>query len=182
MTTAMDANLDEGSVLNSVRRLVRAINHFSSEIERGAGVTAAQLFVLQQLRDGNPIGPKELARRALTDIPAVMEVAEKLEQKNLVERRRSVKDLRVREIWLSAAGKILLRQSPDPIQSRLLWALKKLEPQSRAALGRILKQFLKEAGLEGERAALLNEEGFPPAQDKTETNRRSLTSFEQVPT
>jgi DNA-binding MarR family transcriptional regulator len=157
MTEAIRPAQDGDSILNSFRRIVRAISRFNKDTRARIGLSTAQLFVLQQLQDGNPVGLKELARRASTDAATVAAITEKLEQKNLVQRRRSVTDLRVREIWLSPGGKILLHQAPDTPQSRLLRGISKLEPKTRESLGRVLRQLVKESGLEGESPAMFLE-------------------------
>jgi DNA-binding MarR family transcriptional regulator len=161
MTPNYNASPEAIDVLNSIRRLVRALRLFSRESEKRSGLTAAQLFVLQQLADGEPIKLKELARRTMTDLSSVSVVADRLEAKGLLERRRSALDGRVREIWLSAKGKVLLRQAPDPLQRRLVTAVSKFKPEGRKALATSLKDLLREAGLDGERPSLMFDEELP---------------------
>lgn len=153
-----DADSPEGAlVLNSIRRLVRALRLFSRDVEKRSGLSAAQLFVLQQLREGVPIKLKELARRTMTDLSSVSVVADRLEEKGLIQRRRSEKDGRVREVWLSQHGKILLKQTPDPVQERLLRAVQSMKPSERKNLSASLQSLLQHAGLDGEKPALFFE-------------------------
>jgi DNA-binding MarR family transcriptional regulator len=145
------------AILNAIRRLVRALHLYSREAETRLGLSGAQLFILQLLADGSPVSLKELAKRAMCDLSSASVVVEKLVRKELLARRRSEKDGRVLEIWLSAQGKLLLRQRPDALQTRLIQALARMKASRRRALSQGLSELLGQAGLQGERPALLFE-------------------------
>jgi DNA-binding MarR family transcriptional regulator len=157
MNLKKTADPDAARVLNSIRRLVRALRLYSRESEGRMGLSGAQLFVLQQLRDGSPVSLKELSRRTMTDVSSASAVVERLAGKGLVARRRSEKDGRMLELWLSAEGKMLLRQRPDALQVRLISAMRTLDPAELQALASGLESLLKAAGLSGEKASLLFE-------------------------
>ncbi len=65
-------------VMDSIRRLVRLLRVFDSEAQKTAGFSAAQVFVLRQLRDGDEASINELARRTCTDQSSVSVVVAKL--------------------------------------------------------------------------------------------------------
>lgn len=150
------------SVLDSIRRLVRAIRIYSREAEGRSGLSAAQLFVMHALRDESPVPLKELARRTMTDTSSVSVVVERLCQKGLVLRRRSEKDGRLLELWLSAEGKVVLKQRPDALQSRLIEAMTGMKKSQRMALANGLSELLRVAGMSAETPAMLYEPDEAP--------------------
>src|SRR4051812_50017021 len=66
---------DTQSIMDGVRRVVRALREDSRSTEETLGLSSAQLFVLQRLRDGGPGSVGELAERTLTHQSSVSAVA-----------------------------------------------------------------------------------------------------------
>lgn len=135
------------SILDSTRRIVRALRVYSRKAEERSGLSAAQLFVLQQLEDGQSVHLKTLATRTMTDLSSVSVVVGRLAQKGLLSRRRSARDGRALEIRLSPEGQRRLRNEPDSLQSRLIKGIATLKPAQRKALATGLRQWLDAAGL-----------------------------------
>lgn len=150
---------DAALVLNSIRRLVRSLRVHSREVEQRSGLSAAQLFVLQILQESAPLSLKELRQRTFTDLSSVSVVVERLAQKELLQRRRSAKDGRVLELWLSSKGKALLRQQPDAMQSRMIRSVEKMSSEGRLAFRQGFENFLTGAGLADEEPEMLFESG-----------------------
>jgi DNA-binding MarR family transcriptional regulator len=157
MISKRQGSVEAASIINSIRRVVRALHMYSREAERRFGMSAAQVFVLQQLQEGAPLSLKELAARTMTDLSSASVVVERLAKKNLLIRRRSERDGRVLELCLSTHGKLLLRQQPDPLQLRLVRSVALMTASKRKALSQGLEALLKGAGLEGEQASLFFE-------------------------
>ena len=93
------------TVLDSIRRIVRALRESSRETERSIGLGAAQLFVLQRLAGAPPLSINELADRTLTHQSSVSVVVSRLVEGGLVARTRAATDGRRVEITLTAAGR-----------------------------------------------------------------------------
>jgi DNA-binding MarR family transcriptional regulator len=113
-------------VMDSLRRIVRALRLSSTDLERTHGVSVAQHFVLEQLADGQPRSIRELARETLTDPSSVSVVVARLVEHKLVTRRADASDGRRARVALTNGGRTLLSRAPEPIQARLLASLRRL--------------------------------------------------------
>src|SRR2546430_16297422 len=74
-------------VVDSVRRIVRALRESSREAERKVGVSGAQLFVLQQLAAGPARAGSELAERPPTPQSSVSGGGQRPAGAGLIARR-----------------------------------------------------------------------------------------------
>ncbi len=131
------------AVLDSIRRIVRALRESSRNTERSVGLGAAQLFVLQRLAGAPPLSINELADRTLTHQSSVSVVVSRLVRGGLVERTRAAEDGRRVEITLTPAGRALLARAPAAAQDRLIGALGLLGVAARkdlaSHLGRLVE-------------------------------------------
>jgi len=146
-------------VLDSIRRLVEALRLSTRDSERDLGISGAQLFVLQKLSPQKGLSLNELAERTFTHQSSVSVVVTRLEEKGLVDRRRSESDGRRVEIRLTRKGRSLLARAPSPVQDRLLAGLDRLSPTERSQLAALLQRLNTEAGIEGEAPTLFFEGG-----------------------
>jgi DNA-binding MarR family transcriptional regulator len=139
-------------VLDGVRHLVRALRLSHQEALRRVGLSAAQVFVLQSLNDGDPLSLGELAKSTATDQSSVSVVVARLVEARLVSRRRSLRDGRRLELSLTPAGRALLRKAPPSLaQESLVQALEDLAPSERRELARLLGRVVVAMGA-GDRA------------------------------
>ena len=99
-------------VVDSVRRIVRALRESSREAERKVGISGAQLFVLQQLAGGPAQSVSDLAERTLTHQSSVSVVVQRLVSSGLVARSPSRSDGRRTELRLTSRGRRVLRFAP----------------------------------------------------------------------
>src|SRR3954466_11028718 len=83
---------DLTAVVNSLRRVVRAIRVSSHEAEVSLGITGAQLFVLKELRDHPGASLRQIAALTLTDQSSVSVVVSRLVDRKLVTREKSSQD------------------------------------------------------------------------------------------
>jgi DNA-binding MarR family transcriptional regulator len=110
-------------VVDSVKALVKALRDSGREVEQRLGITSAQLYVLQALRD-RPASINELAARTYTHQSSVSMVVARLVENRLVTRAAARTDARKVSISLTAAGRNLVKRSPDVPQTRLIRALR----------------------------------------------------------
>jgi DNA-binding MarR family transcriptional regulator len=129
--------------------------------QSSAGISAAQLFVLEQLRAG-ALSLNELAARTLTDRTSVAAVVERLSARRLVIRRIDPDDRRRASVELTANGRRVLARSPHAPMTTLMSALERLPPPRRASLSASLAELVEILGVAGDPAALLfNDEAQP---------------------
>jgi DNA-binding MarR family transcriptional regulator len=135
-------------VMDALRRIVRDLRLSARDAERGAGISGAQLFVLQMLAEQPATSLNELAERTLTDQSSVSVVVKRLTDRKLVARKASRVDARRIELNLTAAGRKLLERCPEPTQARLLGAIRRLQPSELSSLTAGLACLLREMGIQ----------------------------------
>ena len=118
-----DGRSDMSVVVDSIRALVKGLRDSGRDAEQKLGITSAQLYVLQELRE-KPASINELAARTYTHQSSVSMVVGRLVENRLVTRSISRADARRVSISLTAAGRAVLRRSPDAAQTRIITALR----------------------------------------------------------
>lgn len=150
-------------VLQALRAIVGMLHRSARSVEQRTGLTNAQLFILQQLREAEPRSINELAGMVMTQQSTVSLVVSRLEARGLVRRARAADDARRVEVTLSPAGRRLLRAAPETPVAHILAGLDQLTPASIAKLHRGLRDFSEALGIEGTADALLFEDAAAAA-------------------
>jgi MarR family transcriptional regulator, lower aerobic nicotinate degradation pathway regulator len=145
---AGNASADAAETLDAFRRLVRALRESSREAEKRAGISGAQLFVLQQLRHGETLSMTELARRTLTHPSSVSVVVARLTKAGLVTRARSEADARRVDLKLTRKGRTAVDRAPRMFQERLISGVARLPPKQRSGLSGGLRALVEVLGLD----------------------------------
>lgn len=122
------------SVLQRFRVLIRTAQRHSQWIERQSGVTGAQLWAIQELKDQPGLKVGELAKRMALHQSTASNLIDKLESTVLLRKERQASDNRVVRLYLTEAGEALLAQAPSPARGVLPEALRLMDPE---ALGRL---------------------------------------------
>lgn len=138
---------DSQAILDSLRQLVRGLRIASSAAERKAGLSGAQLLVLQLLAEGPALSLNALAQRTRTDQSSVSVVVQRLVERSLVKRRRAEDDARRVELEITPAGRARLDEAPAPLPDPMLAAIEQLPPRSRQGLAETLSHLVRDAGL-----------------------------------
>ena len=146
------------AVLDSIRRIVRAVRLSSRSSESTVGLSAAQLFVLQRLAERDGLSINELAGETLTHQSSVSVLVSKLAARRLVRRAISPRDRRRTVLSLTAKGRRALSGAPEPMQVRLIAALADLSDADVARLARLLARWTEAAGIAGTAPTLFGEE------------------------
>jgi DNA-binding MarR family transcriptional regulator len=136
---------DTRGVLDAIRRIVQVLRSTAVQAERQAGLSAAQLFVLQKLGDGATISVNDLAARTHTHQSSVSVVVQRLVDQRLVRRQRSPSDGRRADVTITAAGLRKLRIAPQAAQDRLIESLQRMPAGDRRRLAALLNQFVNGA-------------------------------------
>lgn len=122
--------------LIALRRILRATQLSERALAHSAGLTPAQLRVLQILGSGNGAGfsSKTLATRMGVSQATVTALVDRMVARGLVERVRSETDRRQTNITLTAAGENALEIAPDALQQRYVAAFENLQDWEQAQL------------------------------------------------
>jgi DNA-binding MarR family transcriptional regulator len=164
--------LSQERILDSIRKIVRALRLSSRSVEKHFGLSGAQLFVLQKLKETSTLTINELAERTLTHQSSVSVVVSRLVEKDLVKRSLSKKDARKIEVTLTSSGKKLLKSPHQTAQERLVGAVEKFSPQEQEYLATLLEKMLAIAELDEVPATLFFEE------DSLETLKKENKHYE----
>jgi DNA-binding MarR family transcriptional regulator len=104
--------------LVAIRRILRAAEFASRDLARRSGLTPSQIIVLQIVaREGEP-GAGAIADAARLSQATVTALLDKLEERNLLIRRRDPNDRRRVSVELTAQGRSTLTDAPDVLQDR----------------------------------------------------------------
>lgn len=152
-------------LLDAIRQLVRALRLSDREISQRLGISAAQLFVMHQLKSSEPMSLGELAAATFTDQSSVSTVVSRLVEQELVSRDRASDDARRLELRLTRSGKALLKRAPATVQERLIAAIERLPAKRRKDLTSSLRAIVEETGLSGS-APMFFEETPRPARSR----------------
>lgn len=138
---------DTVRVMDSLRRIVRALSSSLRGAQRADGITGAQLFVLRQIAAAPGLSMNELAARTLARQSTVSEVVAKLTQRGLVLRGMHPDDARQAVLTLTASGRRAIAGVAATTQERLADGFVKLPAAQRIALAEGLEAWLAAAGL-----------------------------------
>ncbi|HZP49318.1 MAG TPA: MarR family winged helix-turn-helix transcriptional regulator [Vicinamibacterales bacterium] len=125
---------DVRGALDAFRRIVQTLRLSSRDAERRVGLSAAQLFALQQLAGMSGASVNDLAARTFTHQSSVSVVVQRLVARRLVAKAPAADDRRRVRLSVTDAGRALLRRSPEPVQERLIAGIAALPARERRAL------------------------------------------------
>ena len=129
---------DTTAALDALRRITRALRVAAGGVEKSTGLSAAQLFVLEQVAAAPNSSLSELAARTMTDRTSVAAVVDRLLARALVERHRSTIDRRRVEIAPTAEGLAVLDRAPHPPTRRVLDGMLAMRERDLRQLARSL--------------------------------------------
>lgn len=154
-SVTLDTTDPVASAVVSIRRLVRVLRLTAQRTQSLSGISAAQLFVLQQLGTDTHLSMNDLAARTLTDRSSVADVVDRLVAQGLVDRAVDPQDRRRALVRITAGGRRVLARVPDAPTTALIGALRKLTLAERRTLARSLRRLTAALGADDEPATLL---------------------------
>lgn len=160
-------------VMDALRRIVRDLRLSARDAERRAGVSGAQLFVLQTLSEANASSLNDLAERTSTDQSSVSVVVRRLCERKLVARKASEDDGRRVELSLTASGRKLLARCPEPTQVRLVGGLRRMRAAELASLTVGLRGLVQQMGIEDAATRMLFDEEAPTKPKRRAPSRKA---------
>lgn len=147
-------------VVRNFRVAMRAVQAHSAWVERQCGVSAAQLWALWEVDRSPGLSVSEVARRLSIRPSTASNLLDKIETKDLIQRRRLGPDQRVVQLFATDAGRQLLATAPVPAQGALMDALPRLGETQLDELSRSLEALIDILHAKDERTAL---DPMPPA-------------------
>jgi len=115
------ANRDSFSVwiFRSLRRIMRSVDVYSHRLSAEYNTTSPQLLCLQTLADDGPLTNSAMAKLVHLSPSTVVGIFDRLENRGLIMRERSVQDRRIVLVHITEAGRELVATVPSLLQNRL---------------------------------------------------------------
>lgn len=121
-------------LLVSLRKVIRAIDLYSKKLNKDSGLTAPQLFVLQEISAHDGVMVKDIASSINLSSATVTNILDRLEVRALVIRERSKVDKRKVGLYLTELGTKTLENAPKPLQEHFIDRFEKLEEWEQTQL------------------------------------------------
>lgn len=126
--------------LVAIRRIMRAAEQSSRSLSRQAGMTASQVVVLQIIAAEGEISPSAIAQKARITQATVTALLDRLQKRALVTRTQGAADRRRVFVTLTEAGRKLLDDTPDALQTRFAARFNELKDWQQASINAALEQ------------------------------------------
>lgn len=137
-----DSNSLEMQIIDSLRRILRAIDIYSVWLRRKYGINASQLSCLQELAESGPLSIGQLSKKVFLSASTLTGVVDKLEEKGLLMRVRNLPDRRVILIQLTESGRETVRIAPKTVQMKLFAGLSSLSTETKDEINRSLARLI----------------------------------------
>ncbi len=112
--------------MQSLRRIVKALENYSRSVEQEFELTGPQLWALWELGHEGPLALKDLAARMHLEPSTVVGVVDRLVLKGLVVRNPDPQDRRRISLAPTPKGEDILAAAPPPAQGHLLKGLESM--------------------------------------------------------
>ena len=154
-------------ILQSLRRIIRAIEIHSHQLANSHGITGPQLSCLLAIRDQGKLTAARLAKIVYLSPSTLVGILDRLEEKGLVNRSRSARDRRQVLIEVTPAGEALAAVAPSLLQDTLRNALVALPELERVSISQSLEKVVDLMEARSISAAPVLETGplNPPPED-----------------
>ncbi|PTB85274.1 MarR family transcriptional regulator [Pseudidiomarina aestuarii] len=122
-------------LLLALRKVIRATDLYSKQLNKLAGLTAPQLLILREVAAApEGITASAVAQNITLSPATVSNVIDRLEHKQLIRRERSTQDRRRVVLWLTAAGAERMHAAPRPLQEDFIERFQDLEDWEQSQL------------------------------------------------
>jgi DNA-binding MarR family transcriptional regulator len=127
MSRQVNQDVAISEVMQSLRRIFKAIQDYSHEVSEKFGITGPQLWALKTISQNESLSLSDLGKRMYLHPSTITGVIDRLEKKRYVARIRDQVDRRVIYVQLTAEGKRLAKRAPNPAQGKMIYGLKNLK-------------------------------------------------------
>lgn len=132
-----------GSILLSLRRIIRSIDQHNKQLGRRYELTVPQLVCLRQMLVDGEMTPGQLAKSVYLSQATVTGIIDRLADKGLVSRERSTQDRRKILVRLTERGIQMANDMPWPLQERFSESLADLKEEDIEQIDSMLKRVVE---------------------------------------
>ncbi|MEA3545184.1 MAG: MarR family winged helix-turn-helix transcriptional regulator [Thermodesulfobacteriota bacterium] len=141
-----DPQVPKGSydlrILQSLRRIIRAVDIHSRKLATQHKITGPQLACLMVVKEEAPLMSGHLAKKVYLSPSTVVGIVDRLEEKKMVVRNRSSKDRRQVYISITSKGEQLIADAPSLLQDTLAEGLVKLPEIEQVSITMALEKLV----------------------------------------
>jgi DNA-binding MarR family transcriptional regulator len=130
-------------ILESLRRIMRAVDIHSRQLKQKHNITAPQLVCLLTIVEKQTITVAKLAKEIHLSASTVVGILDRLKDKELISRERDDKDRRVVKVTATEKGKAFCESAPSPLQDKLGSSLIKLSELEQLTISVSLKRIVE---------------------------------------
>lgn len=121
-------------LLVALRKVIRAIDMRSRQLNKDVGLTGPQLLVLQEVGKNPGVMVKQIAQSINLSPATITSILDRMEARALVDRVRSTEDKRKVGVFLSETGQAALTAAPLPLQEHFLNRFNSLEEWEKSLM------------------------------------------------
>ncbi len=121
-------------VLVALRRVIRATDIHSRQLNKTSGLTAPQLLLMQTIAQAGEASIGEISRSMSLSQATVTSILDRLEKRRLLYRQRSALDKRKVHIVLTDDGRAMLADAPTPLQESFVRQFNALQDWEQAMI------------------------------------------------
>jgi len=129
-------------ILQSLRRIIRAVDMHSHKLASEYKITGPQLGCLIALKKEQPLTIAQLAKIVYLSPSTLVGIIDRLEEKRLVQRQRDPADRRRIHISVTPQGVELIAAAPSLLQATLVTALKELPAAEQISITMALEKLV----------------------------------------
>ena len=130
-------------ILQSLRRIIRAVDIHSRKLKSEHDITGPQLFCLHAIIDGGPLTATAIGKMVHLSPSTVIGILDRLEEKGLIHRQRDSKDRRLVNVTATEQGVEAVRNAPSPLQDSLGESLKRLPQLEQSTIALSLERVVE---------------------------------------
>lgn len=130
-------------ILQSLRRIIRAVDMHSHQLASQHKITGPQLGCLIALKKEEPLTIAQLAKKVYLSPSTLVGIIDRLEEKHLVQRKRDFADRRRVQIYVTTQGVDLIAAAPSLLQTTLVSALKDLPEPEQISITMALEKLVE---------------------------------------
>ncbi|WP_372765811.1 MarR family winged helix-turn-helix transcriptional regulator [Pseudoalteromonas sp.] len=121
-------------LLVSIRKVIRAIDLHSKQLNKSSGLTGPQLLIMQEIARIKGVTAGAVAKEINLSAATVTNILDRLESRGLIERVRSKEDKRRVSLFLTDIGRTSLIDAPQPLQEHFIQNFCALEQWEQSLL------------------------------------------------
>lgn len=130
-------------ILQAMRRIIRAVDIYSRKLNSEFKVTTPQMICMYSLLREGDMTLSQLAAHVNLGTSTVNGIVDRLENKKLVVRERSLEDRRKVYVKITQAGRALIEKAPSLLQDSFAESLQILPELEQAAIALSLERVVE---------------------------------------